>query len=717
MDSNDWQADPAGYLGNLLGTQVQITSGLRSPDKNAAVGGVPNSAHLTGQAFDFVPKGMDTRTAAAKLAQSGIPFDQIEDGGDHVHISFAPKGRRQVIAAKMANVSDDDLLNTIGSSQTAQSNVSDDELLNTIGSQYAAPSKAVPASKSASGRPAPKSAPASPGILQSASEGVRQGLQDVISSADPIAQWVDRQIGPVTLGGLLPSAEQAHAHNVAARNQFAQDYGDNTAANVGRIGGQITGSLPLLAAGGELLAPAAGAVRAAGAVPLVDFLAGATKGNKLAQLASRATSGALQGGAAAATTSGASDEDIGQQVKEGAEFGGVLNAGIPIARGLGGKISNSLFGGTMNPARAALAEAAVNKYGIPIRGSQISESPFAKLADSAIGKMPLSGLEAQNAEQRTAFTRAVAKTMGQDADNLTPQVMSKARTDLGNTYNTIKARTNVMADDEFVNDLGKVETEAQQVITPQEFAPIKQQMDNILGKVGDDGTISGDAYKALTSKGSPLDKATESSNPNIRFYARKVEDALSGALTRSATPEDQALLNQTNRQWKNMRTVQELASKAGIEGEISPPLLLNAVRKSYKDMAYTGAGDIGELADIGQQFLKESPSSTTAERLLLYRLLETVGAGGAGGLAIANPEEIPKAAASVGGLLAAGHIGGSILKSNIYRNMALRGAQKSANPSEATLYNLLANSEALRRYGIPGAVIAKNNLFSPPSGQ
>jgi len=94
-----------------------------------------------------------------------------------------------------------------------------------------------------------------------------------------------------------------------------------------------------------------------------------------------------------------------------------------------------------------------------------------------------------------------------------------------------------------------------------------------------------------------------------------------------------------------------------------------------------------------------------------------VGAGGAGGLAIANPEEIPKAAASVGGLLAAGHIGGSILKSNIYRNMALRGAQKSANPSEATLYNLLANSEALRRYGIPGAVIAKNNLFSPPSGQ
>jgi hypothetical protein len=713
--NDDWQADPAGYLGNLLGTQVQITSGLRSLDKNAAVGGVPNSAHLTGQAFDFIPKGMDTKTATAKLAQSGIPFDQIEDGGDHVHISFAPKGRRQVIAAKMANVSDDELLNTIGSSQTAQANVSDDELLNTIGSQNAPASKA--GTGGGGGTYTKKAAPTNPGILQSASEGVRQGLQDVISSADPIAQWVDRQIGPVTLGGLLPSAEQAHAYNVAARNQFAQDYGDNTAANVGRIGGQITGSLPLLAAGGELLAPAAGAARAAGAAPLVDFLTGATKGNKLVQLASRATAGALQGGAAAATTSGASDEDVGQQVQQGAEFGGVLNAGIPLAKGLGGKLSNSLFGGAMNPARAALANAAVNKYGIPIRGSQISESPFAKLADSAIGKMPLSGLEAQNAEQRTAFTRAVAKTMGQDADNLTPQVMSNARTELGNTYNAVKARTNVMADDEFVNDLGKVETEAQQVITPQEFAPIKQQMDNILGKVGDDGTISGDAYKALTSKGSPLDKATESSNPNIRFYARKVEDALSDALTRSATPEDQALLKQTNRQWKNMRTVQELASKAGIEGEISPPLLLNAVRKSYKDMAYTGAGDIGELADIGQQFLKESPSSTTAERYLLYDLLKGGTAGVAGALGVTNPEEIPKAAATLSGLLAAGHIGGSILKSNIYRNMALRGAQKSANPGESTLYNLLANSEALRRYGIPGAVIAKNNLLSPPSGQ
>ena len=709
MDAND----PGDYLSGILGTPVQITSGLRSPAKNAQVGGVPNSAHLTGQAYDFVPKGMDTKTAASKLAQSGIPFDQIEDGGDHVHISFAPANRRQFIGTKVAG--DDDLLNAWSGKTTSKAPTASDPggMPDTdLMAAWVGKPAASAAPKASGGKQPLNAASASPGFLQSASEGVRQGLQDVISSADPIAQWVDKKIGPITLNGLLPSAAQAHAHNIAARNAFAQDYGDNTAAQIGRVGGQIAGSLPVLAAGGEVAAPAVQAVSPA----LAEFLSGAGGASKLGRFASRAASGVLQGGAAAAATSGASDEDVGQQVKQGMEFGGFLNAGLPIANSLGAAARNALFGAPMNPARVALADAAINKFGIPLRGSQISESPFAKLADSAIGKMPLSGLEGQNAEQRTAFTRAVAKTMGQDADNLTPQVMSKARSDLGNTYNAIKARTSVMADDQFVNDLGKVENEAQQVITPQEFAPIKQQMDNILGKVKDDGTISGDAYKALTSKGSPLDKATESSNPNIRFYARKVEDALTGALTRSATPEDQTLLSQTNRQWKNMRTVQELASKAGIEGEISPPLLLNAVRKSYKDMAYTGAGDIGELADIGQQFLKETPSSTTAERYLLYDLLKGGTAGVAGALGVANPEEIPKAAATLGGLLAAGHLGGSILKSNAYRNMALRSAQKSANPGATTLYNLLANSEAVKRYGVPASLIAKNNLLSP-SGQ
>lgn len=133
-------ADPSDYLGGLLGVPVKITSGYRDPQHNAQVGGAPNSAHLTGNAFDFVPNGMSTTDAANRLAKSGIPFDQIEDGGDHVHISFAPANRRQVIKAPMAQngISDDDLMKALtghGAASSAsptpqtQQGPSDDELL------------------------------------------------------------------------------------------------------------------------------------------------------------------------------------------------------------------------------------------------------------------------------------------------------------------------------------------------------------------------------------------------------------------------------------------------------------------------------------------------------------------------------------------------------------------------------------------------------------
>ncbi len=137
----------AGYsnaddLQRILGP-VTITSGDRSPQRNRLVGGVPNSAHLKpGTARDFVPQGMSTKDAAAKLAKSGIAFDQIIDENDHVHISQDPRNRQQVLGPKVANVSDADLLNMMGGAKEAApakaANVSDDQLLAVMGGSQAA---------------------------------------------------------------------------------------------------------------------------------------------------------------------------------------------------------------------------------------------------------------------------------------------------------------------------------------------------------------------------------------------------------------------------------------------------------------------------------------------------------------------------------------------------------------------------------------------------
>lgn len=70
---------------------IGVTSRQRSPDKNAQVGGVANSFHLTGEARDFVPPpGMDMDTLFKTLkAKFGSQYDVIHEG-DHVHIEPGP---------------------------------------------------------------------------------------------------------------------------------------------------------------------------------------------------------------------------------------------------------------------------------------------------------------------------------------------------------------------------------------------------------------------------------------------------------------------------------------------------------------------------------------------------------------------------------------------------------------------------------------------------
>lgn len=76
---------------------TRVTSRTRTPQQNAAAGGVANSYHLTGQARDFVPPpGMSTAQLAAQL-KSALPQGvEVIDEGDHVHIEPAPGGPTRV---------------------------------------------------------------------------------------------------------------------------------------------------------------------------------------------------------------------------------------------------------------------------------------------------------------------------------------------------------------------------------------------------------------------------------------------------------------------------------------------------------------------------------------------------------------------------------------------------------------------------------------------
>ncbi len=84
----------------LLGKPIRVNSGYRSPALNAAVGGAPTSAHMSGYAVDFVCPGFGTPLQICqKILASDIRFDQLIQEGPWVHISFDPRLRMQQLTA------------------------------------------------------------------------------------------------------------------------------------------------------------------------------------------------------------------------------------------------------------------------------------------------------------------------------------------------------------------------------------------------------------------------------------------------------------------------------------------------------------------------------------------------------------------------------------------------------------------------------------------
>ena len=76
-----------------------VTSIYRSEAHNRAVGGVPNSYHLAGQAIDVARRpGVSHFQVAAALRKAGFDLVESIDEGDHSHFAFGVPGSPRPIA-------------------------------------------------------------------------------------------------------------------------------------------------------------------------------------------------------------------------------------------------------------------------------------------------------------------------------------------------------------------------------------------------------------------------------------------------------------------------------------------------------------------------------------------------------------------------------------------------------------------------------------------
>jgi hypothetical protein len=360
---------------------------------------------------------------------------------------------------------------------------------------------------------------------KAAAAGLGQGLgtfnNDVSGLNAFLVNHVPTTYSPQDKAYFNQQVASEHANRFLTDTQFAGDpyYG------AAKTAGQIGVTAPLLMAGGAGLGAASDAALSGTAfAPVADFIGGAGSGNLLTRGASLASRGALEGAAAGAIASGGNDQPFMQNVGTGAIAGGVLGPTVPA---IGSTVSH-MFGGGLLPAVADLADTAVNKYGIPLRVGQIKGAGgnrAAAVQDSNDISRFGTGFAGNNAQQWENFAKGVTRTYGDDSGVMTPANMQAARSTIGSKIGSIAARNTIGDADQVMNDIGGVIHNASQYTTDQQIAPMLKLAQNIGSVVdapsvtGAPSTLSGQAYSKLIAKGSPLDRAMNSSDSAIRSMA------------------------------------------------------------------------------------------------------------------------------------------------------------------------------------------------------
>lgn len=439
-------------------------------------------------------------------------------------------------------------------------------------------------------------------------------------------------------GADVPDINYSDALNEArdsSKQRMDAEFEQNPAT---AIASNIAGAL---LTGGALTAPKAlsGAKAATGirgainAVPEAGtaFTNSLRTGGTLARVGKGAAAGAASGG-----LFGAGSAEEGNRLEgagTGAVLGGVLGGAIPAIGGAVSGVKNSILPHVDDQVRE-LADKAVNTYGIPLKRSQIGDSRAAKVFASTAEKVPLSGAASFDKKVYKSFNRAVLKTIGEEGDKVTPEIINSAYKNIGKRFDDVLKGQTIKVSDDVFNRLANIESDARSSITGDNARIVQTQISKLLADVAEDGTIAGEKIGSFRSQ---LTKTLQRVRNDATPFLKDLQDLVVDASV-DGSPQKRELLNTARLQYKNLKTIEPLAAKA-IRGNIQPSLLLSRVATKFGDFSRGGGGELGDLARIGQTFLKDTiPNSGTPERLAAYGVL--------GGGALAS---LPVAAKAVAG--------------------------------------------------------------------
>lgn len=460
--------------------------------------------------------------------------------------------------------------------------------------------------------PGPDTRPTSEGL------GFVEGLTKPLDNA---AGWLNK---------ILPDDAVAHAlgmkstREAIADRQAAQAEAEKTQrpGELGKIGGEIAGTLPLA------LIPGGAATGMASKLPMIGSVAA-----RLAPTAATLAEGA--GAGALLTDNPDSAAQVGQDALTGA---------------IGGYVGGKVLGALGNAATPVLKPAVQRLIdaGVPLTPGQISGGAVKRVED-ALQSWPVLGDAIKSAQRRSmeGFNTAAANEALSHIGETVPRNVKAGRdtiahveSRLSDAYDQIKPQLSADLDTPFIQGMANI----RQSIAPEALDALptfdRVLKDEVLRRVAASptGMLDGQAAKdAQTAIGQEIAGMAPSPDPKTRAVVkglRSLQDELSASLMRNSSPGAASRLSDINAGYARYARLRDASASASEKegGLFTPYKLSQAAKKGDKSVGKgsfaKGGALMQDLASAGEQVLPSTvPDSGTAMRLLVSELPMLVGFG------------------------------------------------------------------------------------------
>lgn len=314
-------------------------------------------------------------------------------------------------------------------------------------------------------------------------------------------------------------------------------------------------------------------------------------------------------------------------------------AGGAIGEGLSGavKFLNKPVKGAISASKQALVKKAQD-MGLPINLADRTGSKAAQYAKSALETLPISSsMEAgQRETQRKAWTAALMREAGENADTASPEVMGAMKDRISSMYDDIAGRNELVVDAQYKNDLAAVANKYLRRVPVNQRAIVRNYINDL--NIPDGAFIDGRVYQETRSMLDRQARALANSDPVTSDMLSGIRSTLDDAFARNVSPADKEALSMANKQWGIMRTMEKAIDP--LSGDISPKKFLSELTRREKNRVLFGKGnqDLIDIARVGAEFVSpRTPSSGTAERSIWQKFLQDPLMMGGGGYLAGGP--------------------------------------------------------------------------------